>query len=44
MTKAEAHQRLEVVAKARSRADLDEEVKTRLRKEFDLLLERCKRD
>jgi hypothetical protein len=44
MTKAEAHQRLELVAKARSRADLDEEVKTRLRKEFDLLLERCKRD
>lgn len=44
MTKAEAHQRLEVVAKARSRADLDDEVKTRLRKEFDLLLERCKRD
>lgn len=44
LTKAEAHERLTLVAKARNRADLDDEVKARLRKEFDLLLERCKRD
>jgi hypothetical protein len=44
LTKAEAHERLTLVAKARNRADLDDEVKVRLRKEFDMLLERCKRD
>lgn len=44
MSKAEAQATLVTVAKARNRQDLDDEVKARLRKEFDLLIERCKRD
>lgn len=44
MSKAEAQATLVTVAKARNRQDLDDEVKARLRKEFDLLIERCKKD
>ena len=44
MSKEEARQTLGVVSKARSRADLDDEAKARLKREFDLLLERCRKD
>jgi hypothetical protein len=44
MSKEEARQTLGVVSKARSRADLDDDAKARLKREFDLLLERCRKD
>ncbi len=44
MSKEEARQTLGIVSKARGRADLDEEAKARLKREFDLLLERCRKD
>ena len=44
MSKEEARAALVVVSRQRSRADLDEAVRARLKSEFDLLLERCKRD
>jgi hypothetical protein len=44
MSKEEARQTLGIVSKARSRADLDDEAKARLKREFDLLLERCRKD
>ncbi|MFM9180073.1 MAG: hypothetical protein ACKOV8_02290 [Phycisphaerales bacterium] len=43
MTKQEAQDALAKVAKARQRADIDEDVQQRLRGEFNLLLERCKK-
>lgn len=43
MTKQEAQDALAKVAKARQRADIEDDVKERLRGEFNLLLERCKR-
>ena len=43
MTKQEAQDALAKVAKARQRADIDEDVQQRLRGEFSLLLERCKK-
>ncbi len=44
MSKEEARATLARVASARGRADLDDTVKARLKSEFDLLLERCKKD
>lgn len=44
MSKEEARQTLGVVSKARSRADLDDDAKARLKREFDLLLERCRKE
>jgi hypothetical protein len=44
MSKSEAQSALTTVSRARQRADLSDEVKARLRTEFDMLLERCKRD
>jgi hypothetical protein len=44
MTKAEAQAALTTVSKARQRADISDEVKARLKTEFEMLLERCKRD
>ena len=43
MTKQEAQDALAKVAKARQRADIEEDVQQRLREEFNLLLERCKK-
>jgi hypothetical protein len=43
MTKQEAQDALAKVAKARQRADIEDDVKERLRGEFNLLLERCKK-
>lgn len=43
MTKQEAQDALAKVAKARQRADIEEDVQQRLRTEFNLLLERCKK-
>ncbi|MFM9144439.1 MAG: hypothetical protein ACKORL_03480, partial [Phycisphaerales bacterium] len=43
MTKQEAQDALAKVAKARQRPDNDEDVQQRLRGEFNLLLERCKK-
>jgi hypothetical protein len=44
MSKEEARDALVRVSKARQRADLDEATITRLKNEFNLLLERCKRN
>jgi len=44
MSREEAREALVKVSRARQRADLDDAVKTRLKTEFDLLLERCKHD
>ena len=44
MSKEEAREALMKVSRARQRADLDDAVKTRLKTEFDLLLERCKHE
>ena len=44
MSKEEARAALVLVSKARNRADLPDEVQARLKEEFNLLLERCKRD
>lgn len=44
MTKAEAQAALTTVSKARQRADISDEVKARLKTEFEMLLERCKRE
>lgn len=44
MSKEEARAALVLVSKARNRADLADDVQARLKEEFNLLLERCKRD
>ncbi|MEI6475397.1 MAG: hypothetical protein WCO75_08380 [Planctomycetota bacterium] len=44
MSREEAREALVKVSRARQRADLDDAVKTRLKTEFDLLLERCKHE
>ena len=44
MSKEEARAALGPVSKARNRADLSDEVRARLKEEFDLLIERSKRD
>jgi hypothetical protein len=44
MSREEAREALVKVSRARQRADLDDAVKTRLKSEFDLLLERCKHE
>ena len=44
MSKEEARSALGPVSKARNRADLSDEVRARLKEEFDLLIERSKRD
>jgi|GEM_PF-885516 len=44
MSKEEARAALVLVSKARNRADLPDDVQARLKEEFNLLLERCKRD
>jgi hypothetical protein len=43
MTKQEAQQAMTAVARVRNRADVSDADKARLKAEFDLLLERCKR-
>jgi hypothetical protein len=43
MSKQEAQNALAIVSTARRRADLSDEDAARLRREFDMLLERCKR-
>lgn len=42
MTLAEAQNALAKVSAARQRADIDDDVKVRLKEEFSMLLERCK--
>lgn len=44
MSREEAREALVKVSRARQRADLDVDVKTRLKTEFDFLLERCKQE
>jgi len=44
MSREEAREALVKVSRARQRADLDDAVKTRLKTEFDFLLERCKQE
>ena len=44
MSKEEARDALVKISKARQRADLDDPTQARLKNEFNLLLERCKRD
>ena len=44
MSREEAREALVKVSRARQRADLDVAVKTRLKTEFDFLLERCKQE
>ena len=44
MSKEEARVALGLVSKARNRADLPDDVQARLKEEFNLLLERCKKD
>ena len=44
MSKEEARAALVLVSQARNRADLADDVQARLKEEFNLLLERCKRD
>lgn len=44
MSREEARQALVTVSRARNRADLDDATKARLKSEFDLLLERCRKE
>ena len=44
MTRDQAREALVKVTRSRQRANLSDDVKTRLKIEFDLLLERCKKD
>ena len=44
MSREEARQALVTVSRARNRADLDDATKARLKTEFDLLLERCRKE
>lgn len=44
MSREEARQALVTVSRARNRADLDDAAKARLKTEFDLLLERCRKE
>ncbi|MFM7798335.1 MAG: hypothetical protein ACKPBA_05045, partial [Planctomycetota bacterium] len=44
MSREEARQALVTVSRARNRADIDDATKARLKSEFDLLLERCRKE
>ena len=44
MSREEARQALVTVSRARNRADIDDATKARLKTEFDLLLERCRKE
>lgn len=44
MSREEARQALVTVSRARNRADIDDATKARLKNEFDLLLERCRKE
>jgi len=44
MSREEARQALVTVSRARNRADIDDATKVRLKNEFDLLLERCRKE